>query len=167
MTVESMNKQHGDSITVDVQTGARSDDQKAPTFEILEQDGKKYLKSSDINPYKQNKIDEITAIQAEIDSALTEIDELDRLEAAEEREGRARELIKKLNDVDFKDVQDVFNFDDSVEFEASYQYFSGLVGEQYQDPSAGFGPTKQPQANTAKQLEQQGRETYRRLRGGK
>ena len=153
-----------ESITVDVKTGERSDDK--PKFDIVEHDGgQKYIRADQVEEYKAHRADEYNKIQSELDSVLTEIDAIDRINAIEERQKLLSDFVGKNGD-DY-DMSDFIDFSDEQQFNDFMSYLQTLAQSSYSDPSAGFGPSKQPQSNTKKQLYKQGQENARRVFEGR
>ena len=153
-----------ETISVDVKTGERSDSQ--PTLDIVEHnDGQKYIRADQVDNYKAHRADEYNKIQSELDSVLSEIDAIDQLNAIEERQQIMSEFTKKHGD-DY-DMSEFVNFEDEQEFDEFMSYLQTLAQSSYGNPSAGFGPAKQPQSNTKKQLYKQGQENARRVFEGR
>ena len=153
-----------ETISVDVKTGERSD--SPPTLDIVEHnDGQKYIRADQVDNYKAHRADEYKTIQNELDSVLSEIDAIDQLNAIEERQSLMREFVAKNGD-DY-DMSEFVNFEDEQEFDEFMSYLQTLAQSSYKDPSAGFGPAKQPKANDAKQLYKQGQENARRVIEGR
>ena len=159
-----MNETQDDTITVDVETGERSDNK--PKFDIIEHnDGQKYIRADQVEDYKAHRDNEYQAIQSELDNVLSEIDAIDQLNAIEERQQIMSEFTKKHGD-DY-DMSEFVNFENEQEFDEFMSYLQTLAQSSYKDPSAGFGPAKQPKANDAKQLYKQGQENARRVIEGR
>lgn len=132
--------------------------------EIIEHDGKKYIRSEDREKYVQQRTEQIQNIQADIDAAISKLDELEAAELAEERTEKARQLIAK-NGLDSQSIElvDVENEDS---FKVGMDFLMSAVQSEMGDPSAGFGDSKQPPSGTSKkQYEQIGRDSYRKIRG--
>ena len=158
------NETQDDTITVDVETGARSDDK--PPFDIIEHDdGQKYIRADQVEEYKAHRADEYKTIQNELDVTLAEIDAIDQLNAIEERQRVMREFV--ANNGDDYDMSEFVNFEDEQEFDEFMSYLQTLSQSSYSDPSAGFGPSKQPQSNTPKQQYENGRKMARQVYEGR
>ena len=159
-----MNETQDDTITVDVETGERSDNK--PKFDIIEHnDGQKYIRADQVEDYKAHRDNEYQAIQSELDNVLSEIDAIDRINAIEERQQIMSEFTKKHGD-DY-DMSEFVDFENEQEFYEFMSYLQTLAQSSYGNPSAGFGPAKQPQSNTKKQLYKQGQENARRVFEGR
>ena len=153
-----------ETISVDVKTGERSD--SPPTLDIVEHnDGQKYIRADQVDNYKAHRDNEYKTIQSELDSVLSEIDAIDRINAIEERQQIMSEFTKKHGD-DY-DMSDFIDFGNEQEFNDFMSYLQTLSQSTYGNPSAGFGPSKQPQSNTKKQLYKQGQENARRVFEGR
>lgn len=153
-----------ETISVDVKTGERSDSQ--PTLDIVEHnDGQKYIRVDQVDNYKAHRDNEYKTIQSELDSVLSEIDAIDRIKAIEERQQIMSEFTKKHGD-DY-DMSEFVDFENEQEFYEFMSYLQTLAQSSYGNPSAGFGPAKQPQSNTKKQLYKQGQENARRVFEGR
>lgn len=159
-----MNETQDDTITVDVETGERSDNK--PKFDIIEHnDGQKYIRADQVEDYKAHRDNEYQAIQSELDNVLSEIDAIDQLNAIEERQSLMREFVAKNGD-DY-DMSDFIDFGNEQEFNDFMSYLQTLSQSSYSDPSAGFGPSKQPQSNTPKQQYENGRKMARQVYEGR
>ena len=153
-----------ETISVDVKTGERSD--SPPTLDIVEHnDGQKYIRADQVDNYKAHRDNEYKTIQSELDSVLSEIDAIDQLNAIEERQRVMREFVAKNGD-DY-DMSEFVDFENEQQFDEFMSYLQTLSQSSYKDPSAGFGPAKQPKANDAKQLYKQGQENARRVFEGR
>lgn len=149
-----------ETISVNVETGKRSDD-----IEVIEQDGVKYIRADQVDEYKANQINEIETIKSELDSTNQAIDEIEQIKAIEERQKVMRDFAKKHGQ-DF-DLSESVDFSNEDEFNGVMDYLEKASTYLYADPSAGFGPSKQPQANGAKQLYEQGKENARKVIEGR
>ena len=159
-----MNETQDDTITVDVETGERSDDK--PKFDIIEHnDGQKYIRADQVEDYKAHRDNEYQAIQSELDNVLSEIDAIDQLNAIEERQSLMREFVAKNGD-DY-DMSDFIDFGNEQEFNDFMSYLQTLSQSTYGNPSAGFGPSKQPQSNTPKMQYEAGRQMARQVYEGR
>ena len=159
-----MNETQDDTITVDVETGERSDNK--PKFDIIEHnDGQKYIRADQVEDYKAHRDNEYQAIQSELDNVLSEIDAIDQLNAIEERQSLMREFVAKNGD-DY-DMSEFVNFEDEQEFDEFMSYLQTLSQSTYGNPSAGFGPSKQPQSNTPKMQYEAGRQMARQVYEGR
>lgn len=159
-----MNETQDDTITVDVETGERSDNK--PKFDIIEHnDGQKYIRADQVEDYKAHRDNEYQAIQSELDNVLSEIDAIDQLNAIEERQSLMREFVAKNGD-DY-DMSDFIDFGNEQEFNDFMSYLQTLSQSTYGNPSAGFGPSKQPQSNTPKMQYEAGRQMARQVYEGR
>ena len=159
-----MNETQDDTITVDVETGERSD--SPPAFHIIEHhDGQKYIRADQVDNYKAHRDNEYKTIQSELDSILSEIDAIDRINAIEERQQIMSEFTKKHGD-DY-DMSSFCSFENEQEFDEFMSYLQTLAQSSYKDPSAGFGPAKQPQSNTPKMQYEAGRQMARQVFEGR
>ena len=150
MNDESNNEQQADSVTVDVQTGERSDEQQAPLFEIVEHtDGKKYIAADKVEEYRQHKAAELAAMQTEIDGVLEQIAEIDRINAVEERQAEMQKLIDQYGE-DY-DMTAVTDFENEAEFNAVMDYLNATHQSTFQDSSAGFGPSIESRGHSPQQ----------------
>lgn len=131
--------------------------------EIIEHDGKKYIRSEDKDAYIKERTEQIKTIQFDTDSAVKELEEIEAEELAEERTEQARQMIDKYG-LDSSSIE-LVNVEDEQAFNAAMDYLQGSAQTEYGDPSAGFGDSKKPNGNGKKQREQYGRETYQRVRG--
>lgn len=167
MTIdESTDEQQADNITVDVQTGERSDDEQAPPFEIVEhEDGRRYIRADQLHDYKAHRADEYAKTQSELDQVLAEIDAIDQINAIEARQKELDEFVAK-NGVDY-DMSEFIDFSNEQEFNEFMTYLETVKGRTYADPSAGFGPSKQPQSNTPKMQYEAGRQMARQMFEGR
>lgn len=138
MTDESNNEQQADSVTVDVQSGERSDEQQAPLFEIVEHtDGKRYIRADQLHDYKAHRDNEYKTIQSELDNILSEIDAIDGINAVEERQAEMQKLIDQFGE-DY-DMTAVTDFENEAEFNEMMAYLTDVYQASHGDPSAGFG----------------------------
>ena len=159
-----MNETQDDTIAVDVETGERSDNK--PKFDIIEHnDGQKYIRADQVEDYKAHRDNEYQAIQSELDNVLSEIDAIDQLNAIEERQSLMREFVAKNGD-DY-DMSDFIDFGNEQEFNDFMSYLQTLSQSTYGNPSAGFGPSKQPQSNTPKMQYEAGRQMARQVYEGR
>ena len=159
-----MNETQDDTITVDVETGERSDNK--PKFDIIEHnDGQKYIRADQVDNYKAHRDNEYKTIQSELDSVLSEIDAIDQLNAIEERQRVMREFVAKNGD-DY-DMSEFVDFENEQQFDEFMSYLQTLSQSSYKDPSAGFGPAKQPQSNTPKMQYEAGRQMARQVYEGR
>lgn len=131
------NGQQADNITVDVQTGERSDDEQAPTFEIIENEGVKYVAANQADLYKAAKSEELAAMQTEIDDTLNAIAEIDRINAVYERKAEMQKLIDQYGE-DY-DMTAVTDFENEAEFNEMMAYITDVYQASHGNPSAGFG----------------------------
>lgn len=153
-----------ESITVDVKTGERSDDK--PKFDIVDHDdGQKYIRADQVEDYKAHQAEEYKAVQSDLDNVLSEIDAIDQLNAIEERQRVMREFVEKNGD-DY-DMSEFIDFSNEEQFNDFISYLQTLSQSSYSDPSAGFGPSKQPQSNSPKRLYEQGKDNARRVLEGR
>ena len=153
-----------ETISVDVKTGERSD--SPPTLDIVEHnDGQKYIRADQVEDYKAHRDNEYQAIQSELDNVLSEIDAIDQLNAIEERQSLMREFVAKNGD-DY-DMSDFIDFGNEQEFNDFMSYLQTLSQSTYGNPSAGFGPSKQPQSNTPKMQYEAGRQMARQVYEGR
>lgn len=153
-----------ETISVDVKTGERSD--SPPTLDIVEHnDGQKYIRADQVDNYKAHRDNEYKTIQSELDSVLSEIDAIDRINAIEERQSLMREFVAKNGD-DY-DMSDFIDFGNEQEFHIFMSYLQTLSQSTYGNPSAGFGPSKQPQSNTPKMQYEAGRQMARQVYEGR
>lgn len=153
-----------ETISVDVKTGERSD--SPPTLDIVEHnDGQKYIRADQVDNYKAHRDNEYKTIQSELDSVLSEIDAIDQLNAIEERQRVMREFVAKNGD-DY-DMSEFIDFSNEKQFNNFMSYLQTLSQSSYSDPSAGFGPSKQPQSNTKKQQYEAGRQMARQVYEGR
>lgn len=146
------------NISVDVQTGERSDEQQ---YEIIEHEGVKYVAANQADLYKAAKSEELAAMQTEIDDTLNAIAEIDRINAVEERQAEMQKLIDQYGEDEYSGLITVTNFDDAAEVDAMIQFITGTHQATFGDPSAGFGKSKQPQADTQKTLYEYGQKMAR------
>src|SRR5699024_1256185 len=103
--IDDNNEQQGDSLRVDVETGERSDN--VPSFEILENEGVKYVAANQADLYKAAKSEELAAMQTEIDGVLEQIAAIEAEEAAEERQQIMADFVAKFgDDYDLSEVVD-------------------------------------------------------------
>lgn len=166
--IDDNNEQQADSVgvTIDVQTGERSDEQQAPPFSIVEHtDGKRYIRADQLHDYKAHRDNEYKTIQSELDSVLSEIDAIDQLNAIEDRQKLLSEFVEKNGD-DY-DMSEFIDFGNEEEFNEFMTYLETVKGRTYADPSAGFGPSKQPQSNTPKMQYEAGRQMARQMFEGR
>lgn len=156
-------EQQADSVTVDVQTGERSDDEQAPTFGIVEHtDGKKYIAAEMVEEYRQHKTAELAAMQTEIDGVLEQIAAIEAEEAAEKRQQIMADFVTKNGD-DY-DMSAVTNFENEAEFIEIMDYLQMLLQSSYSDSSAGWGPAKQAEpANSYKNQYERGAAAAREI----
>lgn len=158
------NETQDDTVIVDVETGERSDSR--PSFDIIKHDdGKQYIKADQVEEYKAHKADEYKTIQSELDNVLSEIDAIDQLNTIEERQSLMREFVAKNGD-DY-DLSEFVDFGNGQEFDEFMSYLQTLSQSSYSDPSAGFGPAKQPQSNTPKMQYEAGRKMARQVYEGR
>lgn len=161
MTDESNNEQQADSVgvTVDVQTGERSDDEQ---YEIIENEGVKYVAANQADLYKAAKSEELATMQIEIDDTLAAIAEIDRINAVEERQAEMQKLIDQYGEDEYSGLIKVTNFDDAAEVDAMIQFITGTHQASHGDPSAGFGKSKQAEpANSYKNQYEYGQKMAR------
>ena len=152
-----------ETISVDVKTGERSD---SPPFDIVEHnDGQKYIRADQVEEYKAHQAEEYKAVQSDLDNVLSEIDAIDQLNAIDERQQIMSEFTKKHGD-DY-DISEFIDFSNEQEFDEFMSYLQTLAQSSYKDPSAGFGPAKQPQSNTKKQQYEAGRQMARQVYEGR
>lgn len=152
------NGQQADSVTVDVQTGERSDD--VPSFEIVEDQGVKYIAADKVEEYRQHKAAELAAMQTEIDGVLEQINTIEAEEAAEERQQIMADFVAKNGD-DY-DLSEVVDFNNVEEFEKVMEYLNASYQSTFGNPSAGFGAAKEAEpANSYKNQYEYGQKMAR------
>lgn len=135
------NEQQADSVAVDVQTGERSDEQQAPTFEIVEHtDGRRYIRADQLHDYKAHRDNEYKTIQSELDNILSEIDAIDGINNVEERQAEMQKLIDQFGE-DY-DMTAVTDFENEAEFNEMMAYITATYQSSFGNPSAGFGAAK-------------------------
>lgn len=155
--IDDNNEQQADNITVDMNTGERSDD--VPSFEIIENEGVKYVAANQADLYKAAKSEELAAMQTEIDDTLNAIAEIDRINAVYERKAEMQKLIDQYGE-DY-DMTAVTDFENEAEFNEMMAYITATYQSSFGNPSAGFGAVKQPQADTKKTLYEYGQKMAR------
>lgn len=161
MTDESTNEQQSDGVIVDMNTGERSDEQQAP-FEIVEhEDGKRYIAADKVEEYRQHKAAELAAMQTEIDDTLNAIAKIDKINAIEKRQAEMQSLIKRFGEDEYSGLMDVTDFTNEDEVIAVIQFMEYSYQGSFNNPSAGFGKSKQPQADTQKTLYEYGQKMAR------
>lgn len=132
--------------------------------EIIEHQGRHYIRSEDREEYVKQRTEQIQNIQSDIDSAVKEIEGFEHEEIQEGRKEQARQLIDKYglesSTIELIDVSNEESFNVGIDFIMS------AVQSENGDPSAGFGGSKKPPSGTSKkQYEQIGRDSYRKIRG--
>lgn len=147
MIDESNNEQQADSVTVDVQSGERSD--SVPLFEIVEDQGVKYIAADKVEEYRQHKAAELAAMQTEIDGVLEQIAKIEAEEAAEERQQIMADFVAK-NGNDY-DLSEVTNFESEEEFEKVMEYLTATYQSTFGNASAGFGAKIESRGHSLKQ----------------
>lgn len=158
------NEKQADSVgvTVDVQSGERSDDQQAPTFEIIENEGVKYVAANQADLYKAAKSEELAAMQTEIDGVLEQINTIDRLNNVEERKAEMQSLIKRFGEDEYSGLMDVTDFTNEDEVNAVIQFMEYSYQGSFNNPSAGFGAAKEAEpANSYKNQYEYGQKMAR------
>ena len=156
------NEKQADSVgvTVDMNTGERSDN--VPSFEIVEDQGVKYIAADKVEEYRQHKAAELAAMQTEIDDTLNAIAEIDRINAVEERQAEMQKLIDQYGEDEYSGLITVTNFDDAAEVDAMKQFITATYQASHGDPSAGFGKSKQAEpANSYKNQYEYGQKMAR------
>lgn len=162
--IDDNNEQQADSVgvTVDMNTGERSDDEQAPTFEIVEDQGVKYIAADKVEEYRQHKAAELAAMQTEIDDTLNAIVEIDRINAVEERHAEMQKLIDQYGE-DY-DMTAVTDFENEAEFNEMMAYITATYQGSFGNPSAGFGATKEAEpANSYKNQYERGAAAAREI----
>jgi len=158
--IDDNNEQQGDSLRVDVETGERSDN--VPSFEILENEGVKYVAANQADLYKAAKSEELAAMQTEIDGVLEQIAAIEAEEAAEERQQIMADFVAKFGD-DY-DLSEVVDFNNVEEFEQVMDYLNASYQSTFGNPSAGFGASKQAEpANSYKNQYERGAAAAREI----
>lgn len=153
-------EQTTDNITVDMNTGERSDD--VPSFEIVEDRGVKYIAADKVEEYRQHKAAELAAMQTEIDDTLNSIAEIDRINAIEERQAEMQKLIDQFGE-DY-DMTAVTDFENEAEFNEMMAYITATYQSSFGNPSAGFGAAKQAEpANSYKNQYERGAAAAREI----
>lgn len=132
-----IDEQTTDNITVDMNTGERSDDQKAPTFIVEHEDGKRYIAADKVDDYQAYKAAELATMQTEIDDTLAAIAEIDRINAVEERQAEMQKLIDQFGE-DY-DMTAITDFENEAEFNEMMVYLTDVYQASHGNPSAGFG----------------------------
>lgn len=156
------NGQQADNITVDMNTGERSDDEQAPTFEIVEDQGVKYIAADKVEDFRQHKAAELAAMQTEIDDTLAAIAEIDRINAVEERQAEMQKLIDQFGEDEYSGLMDVTDFTNEYEVQQTILYITAIYQASHGDPSAGFGKSKQAEpANSYKNQYEYGQKMAR------
>ena len=158
-----IDEQTTDNITVDMNTGERSDEQQAPPFDIVEhEDGKKYIAAEKVEEYRQHKAAELAAMQTEIDDTLAAIAEIDRINAVEERQAEMQKLIDQFGE-DY-DMTAVTDFENEAEFNEMMAYITATYQSSFGNPSAGFGAAKEAEpANSYKNQYERGAAAAREI----
>lgn len=160
MIDESNNEQQADSVTVDVQSGERSDD--VPSFEIVEHEGVKYVAANQADLYKAAKSEELATMQTEIDGVLEQIAAIEAEEAVEERQAEMQSLIKRFGEDEYSELMDVTDFTNEDEVNAVIQFMEYSYQGSFNNPSAGFGAAKEAEpANSYKNQYEYGQKMAR------
>ncbi|WP_026859527.1 hypothetical protein [Jeotgalicoccus psychrophilus] len=159
MTDESTNAQQSDGVTVDVQTGERSDEQQ---YEIIEHEGVKYVAANQADLYKAAKSEELAAMQTEIDDTLSAIEEIDGINAVEKRQAEMQSLIKRFGEDEYSGLMDVTDFTNEYEVQQTILYITAAYQSSFGNPSAGFGAAKEAEpANSYKNQYEYGQKIAR------
>lgn len=132
-------------------------------IEVIEHDGKKYIKSDDVEKYIKSTVEDVKETQKQIDEATANLEAIEAEELAEQRTQQAIDLIDKYK-MDRSTI-DIVSVDNEEAFNESIDYLKMAATSEYGDPSAGFGEVKRSSDNTKKQLYEIGVQAYKRSRG--
>ena len=136
-------------------------------MEIIEHEGKQYIKSEHKDEYIKSVIDEVTQLQSDIDEDQTKLDELEKTELIEDRKEHVIKTLSKYKDVNIEDSLKLFDFENEDSTNAMLDYYESVHQDTLGDPSAGFGPAKKAKSNSSNQLYEHGRQAARKVREGR
>lgn len=136
-------------------------------MEVIEHEGKQYIRADSQDEYIKSVIDEIKQLQSDIDEDQAQLDELEKIEQIEERKAYVFKKLSKYKDVNIDDSLQLFDFENDDSIESLLSYYEKVYQDETGDPSAGFGESKKPQSNSSKQLYEQGRQAARKVKEGR
>jgi len=111
-----------------------------------------YARLDEVEDYKTTfVVKKIAELTSAIETKKNSISDLKALHDAEDREIKAQNLITLLN-LDWQDIQPLFDFYDRDKFDQTYDVFLRMQQGYITDPAAGFGASLKPKSIDSKEI---------------